>query len=306
MPLWIPITITAAFLQNLRSALQRHLKGRMGTTGATFARFGFGFPFAVLYVFALGFLFDMGLPTPNATFLFAVAFGGIAQILATFLLVYLFSFRNFMVGTAYSKTEPMQAALFGLLILGEAIAPLAFVAIVVGVFGVGLISVAGRGGGARRGWKALADGLVSREAGIGLLSGALFGVSAVCFRWASLSLGDGGVLMRAAMTLAFATGIQTLAMLAWMALRDRAELKAVARAWRPALLVGIVGVCGSAGWFTAMTLEKVAYVRALGQIELVFTFASSVFWFRETITRMELAGCLLIVGGIVVLLAAAT
>ncbi|HDZ71407.1 MAG TPA: hypothetical protein ENH55_01060 [Aurantimonas coralicida] len=306
MPLWIPITITAAFLQNLRSALQRQLKGRMGTTGATFARFGFGFPFAVLYVFALRALLGTDFPPPNATFLFAVTFGGIAQILATFLLVYLFSFRNFMVGTAYSKTEPMQAALFGLLILGEAISPLAFVAIIVGVFGVGLISVPGRGAGGRRGWSAIADGLVSREAGIGLLSGALFGVSAVCFRWASLSLGDGGVAMRAAMTLAFATGIQTLAMLLWMALRDRAELKAVARAWRPALLVGIVGVCGSAGWFTAMTLEKVAYVRALGQIELVFTYASSVFWFRETITRQELAGCVLIVGGIVVLLGAAT
>jgi len=306
VPLWIPITITAAFLQNLRSALQRQLKGRMGTTGATFARFGFGFPFAVLYVFALRTLLGMDFPAPNGTFLFAVAFGGIAQILATFLLVYLFSFRNFMVGTAYSKTEPMQAALFGLLILGEAIAPLAFGAIAVGVFGVGLISVAGRGAGGRRGWRAIADGLVSREAEIGLLSGALFGVSAVCFRWGSLSLGEGGVAMRAAMTLAFATGIQTLAMLAWMALRDRAELKAVARAWRPALLVGIVGVCGSAGWFTAMTLEKVAYVRALGQIELVFTFASSVFWFRETITRLELAGCVLIVGGIVVLLGAAT
>ena len=62
----------------------------------------------------------------------------------------------------------------------------------------------------------------------------------------------------------------------------------------------------SACWFTAMTLEKVAYVRALGQIELIFTFASSVFWFREKIARLELAGCLLIVAGILTLLGTAT
>jgi len=51
-----------------------------------------------------------------------------------------------------------------------------------------------------------------------------------------------------------------------------------------------------------MTLQQVAYVRALGQIELVFTFAASYFLFHERVTRMEAAGCLLIVGGILALL----
>ena len=52
--LWIPLTIAAAFLQNVRSALQKHLKGRLGTTGATFVRFGYGFPVAIAYLLALG------------------------------------------------------------------------------------------------------------------------------------------------------------------------------------------------------------------------------------------------------------
>ncbi|UIJ71389.1 DMT family transporter [Aurantimonas sp. HBX-1] len=300
MPLWIPITIAAAFLQNLRSSLQRQLKGRMGSTGATFARFGFGFPFAVLYLLALHRIGGLAMPAPNPAFLLAVTVGGVAQVLATFLLVYLFAFRNFMVGTAYSKTEPVQAAIFGLILLGETVTWLAFAAILAGAFGVALISVAGRGD------VKIGKALFSREAGIGILSGALFGVSAVCFRGASLSLDDGGVLIRAATTLVFATGIQTLVMLAWMLLRDPLELAAVARAWRPALLVGLVGVTGSAGWFTAMTLEKVAYVRALGQIELVFTFASSVFWFREKIARLELVGCLVIAASLITLLGAAS
>jgi drug/metabolite transporter (DMT)-like permease len=51
-----------------------------------------------------------------------------------------------------------------------------------------------------------------------------------------------------------------------------------------------------------MTLQQVAYVRALGQIELVFTFIASWFLFRERINAMELAGCLLIVSGILGLL----
>ena len=53
MELWIPITIAAAFLQNLRSALQKHLQGKLGTRGASFVRFGYGFPLAILYAAAL-------------------------------------------------------------------------------------------------------------------------------------------------------------------------------------------------------------------------------------------------------------
>ena len=125
MELWIPITIAAAFLQNLRSAAQKHLKGVMGTTGATFVRFGFGFPFALLFVAILH--FGAGLRRcrrRNADLLRSGRWSAaLAQIAATFLLVHLFSFRNFAVGTAYSRTEPAQAALFGLIFLGETSEP---------------------------------------------------------------------------------------------------------------------------------------------------------------------------------------
>ena len=59
---------------------------------------------------------------------------------------------------------------------------------------------------------------------------------------------------------------------------------------------------GSAGWFTAMTIQNAAYVRALGQIELVFTFAASIFLFQEWPNRVEVAGILLVIGGILLLL----
>ena len=51
-----------------------------------------------------------------------------------------------------------------------------------------------------------------------------------------------------------------------------------------------------------MTLENAAYVRAVGQIELVFTLVASYFFFRERSTALELAGIVLVVGGIVILL----
>jgi len=51
-----------------------------------------------------------------------------------------------------------------------------------------------------------------------------------------------------------------------------------------------------------MTIENAAHVRALGQIELVFTFIASVMVFRERTNPTEIVGILLVIGGILVLL----
>lgn len=298
MELWIPITLVAAFLQNLRSAMQKHLKGVMGTTGATFVRFGFGVPFALAFVLALHLGAGYRLPQPNGTFFAWMALGGVTQIAGTSLLVYLFSFRNFAVGTAYSRTEPAQAALFGLVFLGERVTTGTLAAIAVSVLGVMLISVAR----VPLSWRALFLSMVTRTALFGLASGTLFGISAVAYRAASIALGGPNFMMQAAVTLAFVILFQTVLMGIWMLWRDRAEIGRIVRAWRPSLVVGAAGACASFGWFMAMTLEQAAVVKALAQVEMIFTFASSVFFFREAINLKETLGCVLIVMGILLLL----
>ncbi|KQZ51488.1 DMT family transporter [Ensifer sp. Root558] len=301
METWVLITIAAAFLQNVRSAMQKHLKGVMGTTGATFVRFGFGLPFAFLYLVVLWQVVGRPLPVPNGTFFLWAVIGGLAQIAATFLLVHLFSFRNFAVGTAYSRTEPAQAALFGLIFLGEKASEGTLVAIAIPVVGVMLISVARTTLSART----LVTSVFSRTAGIGLLSGTFFGLSAVAYRSASLALAPSlpapDYMMQASFTLGFVILLQTVVMLIWIVLRERDELPRIAAAWKPAFVVGFVGASASFGWFMAMTLQQAAVVKVVAQVEMLFTFASSFFIFREWINRLELLGCLLIVLGVVML-----
>ena len=297
MELWIPITIGAAFLQNLRSAVQKHLKGVMGTTGATFVRFGFGLPFALMFVALLHLGRGDPLPVPNPAFFGWAVIGGLAQIGGTALLVHLFSFRNFTVGTAYSRTEPAQAALFGVLFLGETVTSGVLTAIGISVVGVMLISVAHMTVSART----LVTSMFSRTSMIGLMSGTCFGVSAVSYRAASLSLGGPNFMMQAAATLAVVILFQTVVMIGWMVAREPEELGRIRKAWKPSLFVGLVGASASFGWFMAMTLQQAAIVKALAQIEMLFTIASSVWFFRERINRTEIAGCLLITAGIIVL-----
>lgn len=297
MELWIPITLIAAFMQNARSALQKHLKGRLTTLGAAYVRFLYAMPFALIYVFSVHEFGGYAWPEINPTFLVYCLLGGISQILFTAVLLWLFQFRNFAVGTTYSKTETVQVALLGFLILGDQLGPLPIVAIVISAIGVMALSV----GQSQLSVGRLFTGLIEKPTLIGLLCGALLGSSVVFFRGASLSLGYDGFIMAAAFTLAVSVVMQTVIMGAYLAIAERRTLIDVFVHWKWSLAVGVCGVLASIGWFTAFTLQNAAYVRALGQIELVFTFVASVFIFREKTTTIEIVGILLVIAGIVLL-----
>lgn len=293
MPIWIPVTFAAAFAQNLRSLLQKKLRSELSVWGATSARFLYAAPLAALVAAVLWGTSDADLSAPGASFAALAMTGGIAQIIATGCMIHLFSYRNFAVGTAFTKTEVLQTALFGLVLLGEGVSLPALLAIIGGLAGILLISLPVEAGRSRF----ALDGRVI----YGILSGGLFGLSAVCFRGASLSLGDGPAFLRASLTLAAVLGFQALLIGVWLKLREAGELSRVWRAWRVGGLVGIAGLVASLGWFTAMTLENAAHVRAVGQVEIVFTILTSWFVFKEKINARELAGLAVLTASIVAL-----
>ncbi len=299
MAAWVYVTIAAAFAQNLRFMLQKHLRAvALSTTGATFARFAFSAPLVWGLVLIYARLTGQGVPpvppVPGGFWAYALG-GGLAQILATMCVLALFGRRNFAVGITFKKTEVLQTALIGLIVLGEGVSPLALVAIAIGFVGVVLLSrppEAAPGGMAR---------LFNRASGLGLMSGLLFGVSAIGYRGASLSLPAGDVILRAGLTLAIVTTYQTLIMAAWMGWRERGEIARVLRNWRVAGLVGLTSMIGSFCWFVAFTLQNAAYVKALGQVELIFSFLTGVVVFRERTSRREIGAMVLIALSVVVL-----
>jgi len=295
---WVPITIAAAFLQNLRSAMQKALKSELSNNGATYVRFFYGVPFAALVLGILMFADESTtLPKPRQDFFLFGTAGGLAQIFGTAALLKAVTLRSFAVGTAYSKTEPLQAAFFGFVLLGEGITAPGLAGLFISGVGVIALSVPTEKLSAK---KFLDFG---PAAWLGLASGALFAIAAVCYRGASLSLPqEFGVFVRALFTLVAVILFQTLVMTGYLIVREPGELARVGRAWRPGLLVGASGAFASMGWFTAMTLENAAHVRAVGQLELVFALLSSWLFFREKIRATELAGISAILLGILILI----
>jgi len=274
-------------MQNLRTALQKSLTPRVGVIGATYARFLFAAPWAVLLVAVLA--AREGMPQPTLAFAVWGLIGAVAQIGATLLLLHLFSLRNYAVGNTFAKTETVQSALFGLVLLGDRIGALAIAGILVSLVGLVMLS-------ATRGFT---GGILNRAAALGLACGAAFAMAGIGYRAASLSLADtGGLLIRPAYTLAYVTLAQSLILTVWLWRRRDGSVRRVLGEWRIEALVGAAGMLASLGWFTAFTLATVAQVKAVGQVELVFNWLTARFAFGERPSPRETAAIALVAAGI--------
>jgi drug/metabolite transporter (DMT)-like permease len=287
---WVPITIVAALSQTVRNALQRSLKGRLSTNGAAFTRFLFGLPFAGAYLTILLATGAGRLPRPDSVFWSWLVAASLSQIVATSLLIHVMTARNFATAVAYAKTEVAQAAAFEIIFLGATVSWLGASGVVLATVSVMLMSVSR----SAHPFRALLTGWTEPSALLGLLAGGLFGVSAVGFRAASLSLHHPSVFLAAAFTLVMSTAFQSLVMGVYLALRERGEIGRVVAAAPAGALVGAASSVGSAGWFTAFTMQIAAYVRTLGLVELPATLLVSLYAFRERPTRAEILGLALL------------
>jgi drug/metabolite transporter (DMT)-like permease len=287
---WALFTIIAAAAQTVRNATQRGLTASLGTVGATHVRFLFGFPFALVFLIAVMIALDQTLPRPPLVYWPWVIAGALAQIGATALMLAAMNERSFVVVYAYIKTEPVQAALFGLLFLGDIVTPGTAAAILIATAGV--VSMALKPG--------TSSDLKATLLGLG--AGAMFALSAVGFRGAILSLGLSSYVMAATFTVVTGLLMQAALLSLYLWLRQPAVLASIIAAWRPSLFAGFMGALASQFWFLAFALATAASVRTLALVEVLFAQGISRFIFKQATTRRESFGILLIVIGVVLLL----
>jgi drug/metabolite transporter (DMT)-like permease len=289
--LWAVFTVIAAFAQTLRNAMQRELTGSLGTVGATHVRFLFGFPFALVFLAGVLLATGLPLPRPGLNFWPWVIAGALAQVAATALMLAAMGERSFVVTIAYIKTEPVQVAIFGLLVLGDAVTWPMMMAILVATAGVVIMSTNPGG---------MIGGI--RPTLLGLASGGMFALSAVGFRGAILSLGLPNYVMAATFTLAIGVTMQAVVLSLYLALRSPSVLLAIVRAWKPSLFAGLAGAVASQFWFLAFALATAASVRTLALVEVLFAQIIARFAFGQQTSAREAVGMVLVVCGVGLLL----
>lgn len=293
--LWILLTLVACAIQSARTVMQRNLAERLAVAGVTYARFLYGLPLAIAYALAAAQLAGVDLPSPTPLLLAYTAVGAVAQIFSNFLFVKLLRIANFTISNTYIKTETVLAALFSYLLVGDGLSPAGIVGVLLTLIGV-LVIAAGR---ERLSARSLVIALADRAAFLGLSIGTMAAIASTVIRASALSLPGVGFLVQATYVLAWLNFFQFLFMGVWLAATAPTLLFALSRQWRVGVGIGITGVTASVCWYSAFALQKVAYVLAVGQVELALSYAISRLVYKERATAIEMAGVAVTVAGIV-------
>lgn len=299
--IWIPLSVFAALMQAIRTAAQKTLSQSMSTMGTTYVRSLAGLPFIVLALCVTLYFEGGGIPAFSSEFVLYTFFGALTQVLATALLIRMFTLKSFAVGSMLVKTDILLTAIVGSALFSERISLLGWVALLVVMFGV-LLMLAGKINlsniRSSDFWRS--SNLFGPVARIAIGCAVMFTLSYLLFREATLVLLPGSFLWRGVWTVTVASTMQTLCLGAWLIAKQPDVFRQIWPNRRIVTFIGLSSALGSLGWFTAFALQNASYVRAVGQIEGVFTMLISWLYFREKISRVELLGMVVMVAGVLI------
>jgi drug/metabolite transporter (DMT)-like permease len=296
--IWLPAALFGGLFQAWRTAIQQRLRGELSVSGAGLVRYLFGAPVAIILATVWLLSRHLSLPAIDSTFMIFATFAGLAQILATNLLIMAFGYRNFVVGTAFSKTEAVQVAMFAWVFLGEGLGMLAIISVVLSMVGVLLLAL----GGKNLSRHDVLGALAQPAALCGMGAGALFAFTGILVKRATLHLDMTDSIGAALITLTVVMVMQVLMHGGYVLLTERATFTKIFTNWRVASQVGLLAALGSACWFTGFANAPVALVRVVGNVEVLFTIAFAWYYLKEKTKPHEIAGLLLVAAGVILAL----
>lgn len=280
---WTLFTFLAAFSQSWRNAFQSQLSKTLNVTGVTLARFLWAGPLALLYLLGLYQWKPVALPAFSTESAFFILGASVMQIVATSLMVVLFKQKNFAIGAGLAKSEAPVSAFLGVLFFGTSLTLIGWVGVLLGGIAVLILSCP-------QGFRSIS----LSTALLGLACSSAFALTSLWVRESSLSL-HLPFPHGAAWVLFLVISIQTLMLVSYLLLRDRETLKAMLfKQPRLVMMTSVASFIGSFGWFTAMSLQAVPYVKTLGQLEVFFTMLISFFWLKESIKRKDITALMMV------------
>lgn len=287
---WILFTLFAAFCQAWRNALQSTLSKQLNITGVTLSRFLYASPLALIYLLVLYQVDEAPLPELTTQSIGFVVGAAVMQIIATGLMVVLFKQKNFAIGAGLAKCEAPVAALLGVLFFGTTLTSWGWLGVFIGGVAVVILSSPGK-----------LNQLSLKTVMIGLACSSAFALTSLWVREASLSL-HLPFPHSAAWVLFSVITLQTLLLTGYLLMRDRATLSAMFVHRKRVMLTSLMSFFGSLGWFSAMSLQSVPYVKTLGQVEIFFMMLISALWLKEKARRKDMfALCLVGIAAVLVM-----
>ena len=295
---WVLITAIASLSQTLRSVFQKNLIEDVGVLASAYSRFIFALPFvALLSILFLDTRELVILKNFSSTVWFFLIAASICQILFTIILIKLFTLRSFAIGVAFSKTEVIQTTLLEIIIVGFILTSQVLLAIIIGFIGMLFMSKQKLIGNVGY------NTLFFKQVTLGVSCGIFLGLSSVLYKVALDSVTSDliykKVLILSFLALAFQSAIFGIYILVTEGTQNALKLMLI---WKRGLPVGFFACAATFCWFYAFSLVDATLVRAVGQLEIVFSVLISFIFYKERITGFELIGMSLITISILALL----
>ncbi len=300
--LWIWIALTAGCMQTARNALSRSLVGQISPTLNSWARFAFMLPLVVPV--AVFFVIQSGVPYISLSCFLYGALGAICQLFGGVILIIAFQRSNFAQSIIFHKLELVFAALLGALLFRELPSLTAWLGILVCGLGIVLMNI-GRDTGPD-GWRRAFH--LDRGSALAILCGVSLACSSFMIKRSAQAFMQGnpnlqyGTFEGVVMTVLLITAIEVWILTVYLLLRHPTQFAHVRQLWPRMLMIGATSFIGSLGWFWAFSLTLVAYVKAVGQIELVLSVCVGVMVWREYEVRRQIPGMALLLGGMMLVL----
>ncbi|MCX2523218.1 DMT family transporter [Larsenimonas rhizosphaerae] len=283
MSLWVAFTLLAAFMQSWRNAFQKRLSGSVDAYGVTLARFLWAGPMAVAWLATMYAIVPAPLPVLTLPLAGYVLGGAVAQIVATVLMITLFRMKGFATGVGLARSEALIAAILGVIVFGEHLSLMAWAGVVIGAIAVWIM----------KGIKQQ-NMPTGRTLLIGLGSGIFFALTTLSVRQATHLMPALPFLHAAGWVLAASIVFQTLILALWLGATRPATLTTLITRPGLSLPISLASFLGSLGWFNAVSLQQVALVKTLGQVEILITLLIARYWLKDPFTRRDITGLVLV------------
>lgn len=300
--LWGILAIAAALAQTTRNAVAQTLSSRISPALNSWSRFTFCLPFAGLACLLT--IARSGMPhLPGAFFGFCLATAA-TQLLGNVALVAAFREGSFGEAIVFHKLEVILTAIVGALFFAERPSVLGWVGIVVCAVGVVVINLARDSGGQL--WRRALH--LGRAGSLALLCALLLVLASFALKEANRIISESnakipiGGFDAPVQTLFHTTWMEVSLLSLWITMREPDSFRSVGRYWRRMSLVGSTSFAASLCWFWAFSLTLVAYVKAVGQIEVIFAVALGIRVLGERTLIRQLPGVLMVLMGIVLVL----
>ena len=308
--MWFLFAIAGGSLQAVRNAVSKGLSARVSAPLNSWARFAFNLPWACACTVLVS--WDEPSPRLSLNFFLACLVAGIAQLLANIALVSAFRYTTFAESIVLNKLEVVFTALVGVAFFAEVPSVVGWGGMVMCMVGAVAIHL-GHGAASRAGGGSERTRLLRLAPGPALstLAAALLVVASFAVKYAINALAADNpwaadeALVLPAHTLLHVTWIEVVILTLTLLMQQRAAFQQVPANVFAMAHVGLFAFASSLCWYMAFASGLVAYVRAVGQVEVAWSVLIGLWLFRERQAPWRLVGTALVTAGVLLVLLAA-